>query len=510
VRKFLFLSLVSFFIFEFSFLFSTQIISKQETFFFLEDLFSELISQRKLDQVDFVSISSRGSRYRIAEKLKVDLMPILDNYVQIYSPREKMERSFKVSQVMHAFLLELKKNNLSPSIALSGSSVANQCVGPINIECNDIDVKVIFETKDKGVDVDTFFTQIDAVFLSTFKRLLQEKQSSEGNLEDFHVGFFSIRFLPVFGSDGSRVERLDRPWTLYELNKAPGYSNSIRGAEGNVVLQFFVQVIWAEDQEVPIWSSGGPDSFFVKLKAFGDKIGTTAPDIYELSSDQGDLEDIIHGVRKDIFISKDPARSIKFCIEWLRFLMKMTEGFVDPFSHNNQIFYKAYSIQKIDFIDCFRWFIRKKRSESNYFLFFLMNALFHAIEGEGVERGSYLEKLISSEISEHLRKMAPPLKGIEEQAPWIPYLANLCKSSSLSSIPTLLKLFIPHFSSKVSIKTHLGKKQMQCRFICGGKKLYVLTPLLDESDEPYLSEIRLMLKGANINLPGLNLPNEVL
>ncbi|MBM3198978.1 MAG: hypothetical protein FJZ58_07000, partial [Chlamydiae bacterium] len=394
------------------------------------------------------------------------LSPIFDNYIKLYSPQEKKEYFFTVSEVLSVLLVEFQKRGLAPRVYLQGSSLVNQCVDPLNVECNDVDVAILFYLQEElssyrlTREIGRISKRVDQAFVATVNRLLSRQNS-----------------LPFTEAEGVYVSPsywLNPAHFLwgYEFPAALEYhpSNSppvyIKGASSYLPLQCSVHVKYAYKSIPipyhPLVGSGSPTSFFVDIDLFEQGLGSLVGGEYLLSSVEGDCLKAIAEVRSKIFSCHelDPTRG-----KWGRFLMKITEGFIDPVIQNNQFFFLWAVKRGGGVIEPLKSFIQKKRTLPNYALFCLLNAFFHARDESNA--ACYSEGL----EEEFLKEIYEALQKVSQEFSWALELAALYSLCPRSQLPALLKELLPLVAHTVSERVHLEKMQRHCEYTCQGNRL---------------------------------------
>ncbi len=408
--------------------------------------------------------------------LQEKLQPILDNKVLVYDPIAKEEKAFTVQKIVETLLQEMGAFALPYEAFFFGSAVANQCVAPINLECNDIDFSIVFISNAQKQDLDLFFAHMDMFMLSSLYRLLNIQQKTKEFFDVFHV-----KPSPIIQGVSPNY------FTIYEfapLEKVKLSEDLIikRARSSYLPLQISVHFIPTKDKtDTKVWMKdmhiGSGDSFFIPLKLFDASLGSTKGGVYQLLSMQGDVGKVIADVEKKLFIGNLYRSGVW---EWARFLIKITEGFYDPSIEANCFFYKINARSQTNSIEKLETFIRKKRNIVDYPLFFLLNAMFH-LPNEGEEKEKFAKRVI--EIIQEKKSLQKANHAVVE------LLALLSKQLPATHFPTLCKVVLPVFAEEVCIKTHLQKVQMQCRFIREGNPLVVYVPLLEESDNCFLVDI---------------------
>lgn len=407
------------------------------------------------------------------ESLGEKLRPILQNYVEVHSWEDRISRSFQVGEVLEVFLSELKKEAFPVEVFLVGSALVNQCIEPIYSECNDIDVKIAY-TGDE-LQPSEYFEKIDAALVRALGCLLSLQETSKKELAAFELKrsepkqvaeghFLSLR--TFFPSQRDLSRQVQPTCVLGAVNDLPlqiaahHFSLSQKGT-------FYDKSLYL----------GGVDSFRVPLDLFEGKLGSLGPSIYQMFSEELNLETAMDEAKRRIYRFSSGQCDRKR--RWIRFLMKVTEGFSDPEAEIQNDFFVPFLKTSENLLDNFRNYIKKKRKILHYDLFFLINAAFHASSGDSLEETKDFEKQFDEEVFARLAEAGHLFHPLFE----------LLSTYGPEFTRTLLKWVLPLLAEEISQKEHWGKKQMRCQFLQEGKPLYLLIPYLGEEDLPFLEKL---------------------
>lgn len=390
--------------------------------------------------------------------LEKDLKPIFENQIVIWSPEEKREKIFETKAFLYSFISELKKTNFPFQFCLEGSSLVNQCIEHVNLECNDIDVHGVLQIQES--ELSSVTKELEKTLLATLNTLLGIEHCKNRKIEDFKIQLKKFKIQTTYFLEFSLKEN---------QNSCP--SSFISGAESHIPLDFSI-VLACNSKDKSHLSIGNVDSFYVPLNDFTQ---------ISISSREGDCLKATCDLQKKMFSSEKP-----YCSNgrrWPRFIIKMTEGFSSPSSLSHETFYAAFR-KKEKNLTIFKDAIYRKRKLKDYYLFALINAFFHSQDIEKKDPSSR-KSLFTEELLENFSSKNLDLSA----SPWMKSLARSLEFCPKSHIPTLLKIVIPLWANEVSLKTHLDKKQLRCEFVHLGKKLYLWIPLLEKDDDSYLKDI---------------------